>query len=444
MTSLFKNPLFGAQLEKIISGLTEQIPGHCFAFQVLAADGKPLFADAQFRRLLPGAVDVHGGLTAIWQELHGPRPEDAYSDGPKGWTFVKFTNDPGRLTGDYFIDEETLKVIAGSDFDYEGQYFYTGELKLPNGEQVIWLFLATEDIRIKRDRNRNEIAGKAVLDTIFFVPEDQRPRHFAYRSLPRDGVIGGDFIWAQSFPDNKDPKLECVVLGDGAGHGVEAALQAVQAGVSLRRLMSEEAMGQKSSWRYQDNPAKTLLQALDEDFTASSRRATDSLLKERSTMTSAGGLDACALILDHKAGKIFIASTNMPVWMLASKRKKEETDLEQVASFDSRKGGKHMGFVLDMHSNSVVTDEFERDIPDRKRLRFFLSTDGLIEQRSAKTAEGGGVQFGITSVENILKKKARDNQNATLDSVIKGWENHRHGFDQDDDVLIVVLDVNQR
>ena len=312
---------------------------------------------------------------------------------------------------------------------------------MPNGEQVIWLFLATEDIRIKRDRNRNEIAGKAVLDSIFFVPEDQRPRHFAFRSLPRDGVIGGDFVWAQSFPDNDDPKLECVVLGDGVGHGVEAALQAVQAGVSLRRLMSEDAIGQKHSWRHQENPAKALLQALGEDFAAASRRAADSVARRRASVATAGALDACALVLDHKAGKIFVAGTNMPVWMMPL-RKRNEPDPEQIVKFDSGIGVKHIGLVVDMRGDAVSPESFQRGLPQKRRLRFILSTDGLVEQRSKKTVDKGSFQFSSSAIESAAKRKSRDSVDDTLDAIIDDWQTHRNGAEQDDDALIAAIDVN--
>lgn len=440
-----------AKLGEWVSRFTGQIEGRCLAIQALASDGAVLFADERFRHLLPGVAESPGGITSAWSKIDGPRPEDAYSDGPKGWTFVRFTNTPGRLAGDHFIDAARLAEIAGRDVDLDGQYFYCGEVEVPDWGRIIWLFEATEDIRIKRDRHRNEVAGKAVLDTIFAMPSETKPKSFAHRSMPKDGVIGGDFVLAQSFPDATAPKRACIVIGDGAGHGVEAGLQAAQIGTTLRRLFSPQEIERKNSWWHAKQPAEALLDALDAELTASTRQALAEVGEKPATRIGRlGALDACVIVVDYDDDRIFVAGTNIPVWMVKI-NKKAPPEVKRVVGYDSERAGKHVG-VLSLDGDEGLDDDgrdgpysvdvFKRKLPEKRKLRFVVATDGFVAQRAPGATNAEREPYGSARVERMIMNTNREARIVALDAMASDWLRYRNGADQDDDALLAIVDIN--
>lgn len=434
-------------IEGFVSSLTAQVEGGCVAIQALDGDGAVLFADDRFRALLPGAADVVGGITSIWETIDGPRPDEAYSDGPPGWTFVRFSNDPAKLGGEYFIPSERLEALAGPGRDWRREYHYFGELDIPGVGHVIWLVAATQDIGTKRDRYRNEVAGKAVLDAIFEPQARQNPEGLSYRSLPRDGVIGGDFVFARAFPSADDPKRECVVIGDGTSHGVEAALQAVQAGITLRRLVSEESAKDKASWWHADNPATALLMALDDELRASTRQAARLVADAHGrTVGRTGALDASAIVVDRTSGKIFVDGTNLPVWRIREKKGGEIT-VDRVVGFDPDKQGKHIGvFDIDARDEARDSDHdqdgFARKIKNQKSRRLIAVTDGFIEQRVTENGRLAAKSYGQDRLKHIMGETFGRSRTEALDALVGDWINLHDGMKQGDDALIVVYDIN--
>jgi phosphoserine phosphatase RsbU/P len=230
-------------------------------------------------------------------------------------------------------------------------------------------FLA--EARLAEERSRLERRAEEVL-----AQEQLAPRRWAARLAPEEipsydgfeigrvyepgtGMMAGDFY--DIFPTG--PQRLAIVLGDVAGHGIEASITAFQVKHVLRSFLRQ----------YRD-PA----QALEEV------NKTLSLMNHPEDMVS-----VCTVIMDTEAGTMRHASAGHPpayVW--------QRGEIQALRA---------TGPLLALDPDAGY---FSRDLPLEVGDLLVLYTDGLTEARS------GGQLFGEDRVANIIRRDP--GQDATI------------------------------
>ena len=441
---------------ELASRLTAHIAPGRLALQISPVAGD-LIVDVGFRGFFPG-VGEGGGLTAVWQTL-AEKPEYDYAES-RNHIFVRFKDGHPNLDGEYILNPGRRSEAEGGEQDAppprQGRIFYFGEFTIAesgdygflSGARVLWLLDATEDLRLKRQQRRSEVAARAILDRLYSAGAF-RPREFSFKDLPKNGEsrVGGDFYYLRRFPEDERQPLErvCLVVGDCTGHGVGGALLSTMAGMILQGFFRGSR-----NWHTTENPALHIVRHLHQELKSALTEAAGEADRSRRAYATPGAMDGCVIVVDYKRepGKacIFAAGGNVPVWLV---RKTDglssSAAVSTVLAFDPEGPPKSIGVSdnLSQGSSEEAPARGERGYYDfigteRTDLRIVVATDGFHLQHDRRNR-----QLGVACVPGELYKTRAESSAQVVKDLLGFWSDFKGDCPQEDDLLLVVLDLSQ-
>lgn len=447
--------LNGEKLAGLASLMTRYFAPGRLALQVKTGDGA-VYADDGFKQFFPGVVDK-GGIENVWADLT-EHPAHDYAESPD-WIFVKFIDGEPNIDGEHVIPRDKMAVILNwpenKDNWPQGKLFYFDKFTLSRAEdygalrgaEVLWLMDATEDLRMKREQRRSEVAARAILDALFNAGA-YRPPNFAFRSLPKNGSrrLGGDFFYLRRFPEADNGALEriCLFVGDCTGHGVGGALLAATAGSILQRLFRASR-----TWHLAPNPALRVIEYLDRELkttlTDAAAPGADGSSSPRRAYAAPGAVDGCCIVFDYtrETGNtaVFAAGGNIPVWLTRQGAgPSREQAVVKILGYDPTGWVKNLG---PKSLNNIDTEYQQFTSLESSALRICIVSDGYYLQRNAPRENEDSQPLGVDSIPVVFYQARDCAAEEAAQSLLDHWTDFKQGQEQDDDLLLTVLDVPQ-
>ncbi len=228
--------------------------------------------------------------------------------------------------------------------------------------------------------------------------------------MPKD-IVSGDFYWFAHLPA-KDGYTEKIFLAavDCTGHGVPGAFMSLIG----NRLLNEIVMEKKVV------APRQILEHLDKGVIKALRQQ----IRDNND-----GMDVCLIRIEFcKDGKqrLKFSGAKRPLFY----HKKGETEI-RILNADR----KSIGGTQIKRSNVQFTDqEVELEFGDK----FWLSTDGLIDQNNKERKRFGTPRF-IKLLNEIANKSLQEQENEFIKSLItyQGSENQR------DDITVIGIEIKE-
>ncbi|WP_313918685.1 SpoIIE family protein phosphatase [Tahibacter sp.] len=218
--------------------------------------------------------------------------------------------------------------------------------------------------------------------------------------LPRD-IVGGDFY--ALYPDGEDGCL--LAVGDCTGHGVPGAFITMAAKALLDRAVATRGM---------DDPA-----ALLEDL----HRGLEALLGGQAG-GSDNGLDLALLHVAPGRSRLRFAAARLALWIVQADGSLDTVKGER-RSIGYRRGG--------------ATAFTNQDIAPRPQARYYLFTDGILDQNGGAR----GVALGRSRLAEALARGA-DRPLAAQDAALQQLlEDYRNGLPQRDDIVLLGVSLDR-
>lgn len=211
-------------------------------------------------------------------------------------------------------------------------------------------------------------------------------------------AVGGDYYWIGEIDGR------CIVaVMDCTGHGVPGAFMTAIAASALTRILQDHG---------HEDPARIL--ALMNGLVRKALRQ-DAADDDR---TSNDGLDAAVCVIDPAAGRLSFAGANLPLLYHA------DGDLHVV------KGSRHSLGYRDSRPDYA----FQRhDLPLRPGMRFYLFTDGVVDQVGGPSRR----LFGRRRLQDALHGTVGMPMDRQLDRLLDTLAAYRDGESLRDDLTFV-------
>lgn len=242
--------------------------------------------------------------------------------------------------------------------------------------------------------------AKTIQSSLLPHPEQIKailPHHFFLWS-PRD-IVGGDMIYAESFPIG----ILIVVL-DCTGHGVPGALMTMVASTCLRRITREEACF---------NPAEILKRL--------NYLVKTSLQQDTPQATSDDGLDAAVCLV--RAQHLIFAGAKLPLYYI------EEGQLKIIKGNKKSLGYKKADVKFNFTNHVLLI---------QSGLRFYLSTDGLIDQLGGERR----LPFGKKRFGQVLLDSYSLSFEEQAEKLLDVFQTYHENDERQDDVTVVGFEVS--
>ena len=419
------------KLEKLLTAVGEKL-GDRLAIQIKAEDGKVL-TNRQFKMDFPWIVE-QGNIEQEWSNL-SPQEELISAYGETGfYEFVRF--DP--LDSDAIQSEYIIHIKADSEKPEKnrGKLYYYGKYEFDEFV-VICLFRATEEIAKKRERRRNEIAARTVLDSVLRTKDPEFCPTVNIWSQPCESVIGGDFYVARDFLYNGQLKRQVLFVGDCSGHGMSGGLLSVLAGSILIRYLNQSVETVFSH----KNPAEVLIDFLSNEMRATRPGAPVEETNAANVLPFSTGIDGCAIIVDYTkgaSGRVYYACGNSYLWLVPKACGDQVIDgakIEALGDADpnTTRSSKSIGVTPD-----VISIKHADSFPLTESVRLVTVTDGVLNQRSDQSTTS---QFGLAQMKDLLIKTANVSSQEALNVIQEAWITHKGTAEQDDDALVAIFDI---
>ena len=423
---------FAMQAIEVLLSSVGEILGDRLAIQVKLVDGKML-TNRQFKKDFPWIVE-QGNIEQEWSNL-SPQEKHISAYGETGYyEFVSF--DPNKfdaIQSEYIIH---IKTDSEKLERNKGKLYYYGKYEFPSFV-VICLFRATEDISRKRERRRNEIAARAVLDSVLRTKDPESCPTVNIWSQPCESEIGGDFYVARYFLYNGQLKRQVLFVGDCSGHGMSGGLLSVLAGSILIRYLNQ---GVETVFSHK-NPAEALIEFLSNEMRAARPGVPFEEPNAANGQRFSPGIDGCAIVVDYTKGasgrRVYYACGNSFLWQITKAcdgQAIDGTKIEELGNADPStiRNFKSIGVTPD------ITSKHADSFPLTESVRLVTVTDGVLNQRSIQPTTP---QFGLAQMEDLLKKTAKISSQDALNVIQEAWITHRGTAEQEDDALVAIFDI---
>lgn len=292
---------------------------------------------------------------------------------------------------------------------------------------VFSYFLFTRFKVIRQQKLIIEERNRDIVDSINYAERIQRsilPTRNKFKEtfddyfilyMPKD-VVSGDFYWLETVHTTVQTELRDKVsvfaAVDCTGHGVPGALMSVVGNTLLNQTIKNPNV---------NSPAEAL------DFL--NRELPKNLKKQNTDDVVRDGMDISMCAIDRKAGKLYFAGANNPIYIIKNNELIEyKGDKQSISGADDIPKTNFTNHVIPIETGDAI----------------YLFSDGYADQfgnDEGKEKKSGGKKFKYKRLKEILLsvyQKPMQEQENKLKEVITAW---RGEMEQTDDILVIGIRV---